>query len=302
MMEPDAPRSFLNALGQEIVEPEEETFLVFSQSIPSQNLGFVDSQATELNFTIRDHNLLIHQSPTILSSNRGGGTTGAVIWKITPLFASWITSHSNFLWRYNILSSSSNVIELGCGISGLIGLSLSRNVDSYILTDQDYVMKLLNQNLQENKQANLAVSNNGRKSTRKTKKGSAPSDLVTTSNITARPLDWELDEVTPSLTGSETKASFDAVITCDCIYNDALIAPLVQACADVCRLRKRDGQESKDTPTLCIVAQQLRSAEVFESWLTAFHKEFKVWRVPDEELDKSLASNSGYVVHVGILR
>ena len=54
-----------------------ESFLLFSQSIPSQNLGFVDSTAVRLDLTIADRDLSILQSPTILSSNRGGGTTGA---------------------------------------------------------------------------------------------------------------------------------------------------------------------------------------------------------------------------------
>lgn len=54
-----------------------EVFLLFSQSIPSQNLGFVDPKATVLDLTINGHDLTIHQSPTLLSSNRGGGTTGA---------------------------------------------------------------------------------------------------------------------------------------------------------------------------------------------------------------------------------
>lgn len=57
--------------------PVVEAFLLFSQSIPSQNLGFVDSKASELEITIGDRDLIIRQSPTILSSNRGGGTTGA---------------------------------------------------------------------------------------------------------------------------------------------------------------------------------------------------------------------------------
>jgi hypothetical protein len=89
-------RSLLDVLGPDIDDPEEgtkvqvipfsvpgtkegtpEAFLLFSQSIPSQNLGFVDSKATKLELAIGSRELLIHQSPTILSSNRGGGTTGA---------------------------------------------------------------------------------------------------------------------------------------------------------------------------------------------------------------------------------
>lgn len=60
-----------------------ESFLLFSQSIPSQNLGFVDSRAARLDLTVADRDLSIVQSPTILSSNRGGGTTGAGELRIT---------------------------------------------------------------------------------------------------------------------------------------------------------------------------------------------------------------------------
>jgi hypothetical protein len=54
-----------------------ESFLVFSQEIPSQDLGFFDSKASTLELTVGRRDLTVHQSPTILSSNREGGTTGA---------------------------------------------------------------------------------------------------------------------------------------------------------------------------------------------------------------------------------
>ena len=54
-----------------------EAFLLFSQSIPSQNLGFVDQTAATLELSIGDRDLSIHQSPTVLASQRSGGTTGA---------------------------------------------------------------------------------------------------------------------------------------------------------------------------------------------------------------------------------
>lgn len=166
-------------------------------------------------------------------------------------------------------------------------------------------MKLLHENLRENQvAAGGAVSSSsttkGRKSMSRPKKGSA---AVEKSNIITRPLDWETDEVTASLTGSPSCKSFDAVIACDCIYNDALIEPLVQTCVDSCRLRSAeaesgDGQE----PTVCVVAQQLRSAEVFEAWLKVFSRSFRVWRVPDEELIDGLKTDSGFVIHIGILK
>ncbi|KAH8774820.1 hypothetical protein BGZ57DRAFT_893223 [Hyaloscypha finlandica] len=290
----------VETLGPEVDYPEEESFILFSQSIPSQNLGFVDSKATILDLSIGGRDLTIHQSPTILSSNRGGGTTGAVVWKITPLFASWITHPSNLLFKHGILNTTSTILELGCGISGIIGLTLGPLIKLYILTDQEYVMKYLNRNLGENQADSSSSASKSRKSTSKTKKDvMRPTSTHAVSNIIAKPLDWETDQITSSLTGSETKIGFDAVIACDCIYNDALIKPLVDTCRDACQLRLAGG---KDTPTVCIVAQQLRSAEVFEDWLKEFHKAFRVWRVPDQVLAGGLGSDSGFVIHIGLLR
>jgi hypothetical protein len=228
--------------------------------------------------------------------------TAVVVWKITPLFASWITTPSNLLFKHGILDTTSTVLELGCGISGMIGMTLGPLVDSYILTDQEYVMRFLNQNLAENQPDGSSSASKSRKSTSKSKRGNAPTNSVNAvSNIIAKPLDWETDEITHTLTGNGTKVSFDAVIACDCIYNDALIKPLVDTCRDTCKLRLSDGT-GKVTPTICIVAQQLRSAEVFESWLKVFYRSFRVWRVPDEELTDGLKSNSGFVIHVGVFR
>ncbi|KAI0813976.1 hypothetical protein GGR55DRAFT_676111 [Xylaria sp. FL0064] len=273
----------------------EETFLLFSQEIPSQNLGFVDSQATTIDLTIGGKDYTIHQSPTIL--NRPGSTTGAVLWKITPLVASWLSSSDNQLWKTGALSSSSTVLELGSGISGLVGLALSPFVSRYVLTDQAYVARLVEKNLEEN-----LVTQRSSSQKRRGKLTSTSNQI----NLRFTPLDWELDEVTTSLTGSPDVASFDVVIACDCIYNDTLIEPLVQTCADACSLRLRNEEntgESNETtnPTLCIVAQQLRDPEIFEGWIKKFSKKFRVWRIPEDMLSKKLRANTGFVVHIGVL-
>jgi hypothetical protein len=122
------------------------------------------------------------------------------------------------------------------------------------------------------------------------------------------PLDWETDKVTPALlasVGETARKSFDAVIACDCVYNEALIEPFVSTCVDVCGLRTGeadgDGQGGAE-PCVCVVAQQLRDPLVFEAWLTRFAGSFHTWRVPDEWLLEGLRSNSGFVVHVGVLK
>ncbi|KAI0435351.1 hypothetical protein F5Y09DRAFT_2313 [Xylaria sp. FL1042] len=291
-----SPKDLFGLLGPQIQDPEEETFLLFSQEIPSQNLGFVDSQATTIDLTIGGKDYTIHQSPTIL--NRPGSTTGAVVWKITPLVASWLSSPDNLLWKTGGLSSSSTVLELGCGISGLVGLALSPSVSRYILTDQAYVARLVEKNLEENLVPPRSASQ---------KRRGKSTSTANQPNLRFTPLDWELDEVTASLTGSPVVASFDAVIACDCIYNDTLIEPLVQTCADACGLRQRSHEATGETnaaatPTLCIVAQQLRDPEIFEGWIKEFSKHFHVWRVPEDMLSKELRANTGFVVHIGVLQ
>ena len=198
-----------------------------------------------------------------------------------------------------MLSAGSSVLELGSGISGVIGLCLAPQIARYTLTDQPYVLKLIRQNLEENAEVVKKASGN-RKGGSKSKKpvsgasaGSKAQEIMD-GKIRATALDWETDEVSNVVEQGE---SFDAVIACDCIYNDALISPLVATCVDACKLRRADGE-----PTVCIVGQQLRSDEVFEGWLKEFSKSFKAYRVPDEILIDGLKEDSGFVVHIGLLR
>lgn len=87
---------------------------------------------------------------------------------------------------------------------------------------------------------------------------------------------------------------------------------------DACRLREarpdasahdgngdREGDGARGEAagkTVCIIAQQLRSDQVFEAWLAAFAEAFRVWRVPDELAGEGLRGGEGFVVHVGVLR
>ncbi|CAI6089758.1 unnamed protein product [Clonostachys chloroleuca] len=291
-------------LGDEIEDPEEETFLLFSQEIPSQNLGFIDPTASSVEVVVHDREYTIHQSPTVLSSSRAGGTTGAVLWKINPIFASFISSPANPLFSSGILCPASSVLELGCGISPLNGLALAPHVSHILLTDQPYVQRLVSRNISENhgKQEHARA----RPAARRPPKMKAPASSSSSSSSSApvgfATLDWETDQVTSELAPGPS-GDFDLVLACDCVYNYALVPPLVQTCADACKLRQSK-EDSLDTnkPCVCIVAQQLRSDEVFETWLTEFHKYFRVWRFPDNTLPEKLRTSAGFVVHAGILR
>ena len=289
----------LSSLGEDIDDPEEESFLLFSQKIPSQDLGFVDAKTTSLEITVSGRDLNIQQSPTLLSSNREGGTTGAVVWKITPLFAQWMTSDSNIFFRSSVLDESSIVLELGSGVSGIVAIALAGRIGRYIATDQEYVFKLLKANIEGNHPRGKGSGSSMTKHHGKAHlyNGSASAR----SKIEVLALDWESSLVSSlptimSTNSAEVSQVIGAIVACDCIYNESLIRPFVRTCADICQLA------DTEKPTLCIVAQQLRSATVFEAWLKAFHKLFRVWRIPDNLLIDGLKEGSGFVVHVGILR
>ncbi|KAI9821242.1 MAG: hypothetical protein M1827_003977 [Pycnora praestabilis] len=221
-----------------------------------------------------------------------------------------MSSPQNVLFQTSILSTNSIVLELGCGISGLVGMLLAPMVNRYIATDQDYVFKLLKQNLSENTQSFGTNPHRKRKSKHARGKQSTDTQQKTqASNVDVMALDWELDSTSTLLdflssspTNLDTIDSthLDAVIACDCIYNEALVDPFVRTCAEICGL-SRTQTNSPRTP-VCIVAQQLRSSDVFEAWLTAFHKKFRIWRIPDELLTEGLREGSGFVIHVGVLR
>jgi hypothetical protein len=223
-----------------------------------------------------------------------------VVWRVTPLFAEWIAS-PNFLFREACLTPDSVVLELGAGVSGVVALTLAAKIRRYIASDQDYALKLLTQNISENSLLEPPSASNTKKrqpaKSNRTRNTNAPAP---SSKIETLVLDWETSStrsLSLLLDNEHGQGGVDAVIACDCIYNDALIEPFVSCCAEICALRNPTAK-----PTVCIIAQQLRSSEVFESWLRRFHRSFHVWRVPEQLLTPSLKEDSGFVVHIGILR
>jgi hypothetical protein len=215
-----------------------------------------------------------------------------VLWKVTPIFAEWICDKHNILFTHGVLTASSSVLELGGGSAAVLALTLGTRVGKYYHSDQEYVMKLAQKNLDENLPETIKSPSKRRGRVTKTT-GHIP-------NISAISLDWETDDVRyhPAL---QAGTSFSAVIACDTIYNEALIKPFVDTCIDACSL-SRSNTESNIAPAVTIVAQELRSPEVFENWLETFQKAFHTYRIHDDHLIPSLRSTSGYSVHVGILR
>jgi hypothetical protein len=193
------------------------------------------------------------------------------------------------------LDETSNILELGCGVSGLLSLVLAPRVKTYTLTDQPYVLKILKNNLTDNHLVNRKLMT-GADRIFHAKSGNG---LHQIGNIRIRPLDWETDAVTSLYSDIGIAGPSDQIhiiVACDCIYNESLVEPFVNTCVDICRLAPTE------VSTICIVAQQLRSPDVFDAWLKAFHAHFHTWRLPERLASPDIGEDSGFVIHIGILR
>ncbi|KAJ8608309.1 hypothetical protein MRB53_039731 [Persea americana] len=255
-----------------------DAFVDFSHRTAIPDLGMLDPAALTVEVHVAGSDVTLRQSPGLLKSNRAQGTTGA----------DWLAKKDNLLFRCGVLHAASTCVELGCGVSGLLALALGPRVSRYLLTDQDYVLKTLGQNLEDNKPRPAGEQRN---------KPNHRLGANRLDNISTLSLDWEHDDPTrlPQLLGGD----IDVVLACDCIYNEALCKPFVDMCRRICRLKAFD---STEVPTCCLIAQQLRSHEVYETWLHEMLESFILWRVADDQLPASLRIETGHVVHIAVLK
>lgn len=264
-----------------------ETYQVFSQDLPQSNLGMIDDKSSSIEVEIAGQLYEIRQSPGLLTSSNSEGTTGAALWKISPIIAEWLADSTGALWSTQILHAGANVVELGCGVTGLIGLVLAKSVGLYVSTDQRSVLKLL----QENVDANAPAL--PRSKTRTSKK--TPHNRGSERNIKILELNWETDHVDVLDQVLDTQEPIDLVIVCDCVFNDFLLDPLTDMCESI-------ASRTQGAPPVFLFAQQLRSDQVFSAFLELLNRKFRIWRLTDSVLPSALQEGSGYVVHLAILR
>lgn len=264
-----------------------ETYDLFSQELPQSNLGMIDDKSTTLQLEIAGRQYEIRQSPGLLTSFNSEGTTGAALWKISPIVAEWLADQTNVLWSSQILHSGANVVELGCGITGIIGCVLAKQVGKYILTDQRSVLKLLQLNVDAN---NSSSTNTKRRVSKKAATKSVPEN-----NLAVLELNWETDDAIVLNQVLDPDQAVDLVIVCDCVFNDFLLEPLTKMCEDI-------GKRSAESQAVFLFAQQLRSDQVFSAFLDLLHRKFRVWRCSDSVLPSTLQNGSGFALHLAIPR
>lgn len=255
----------LNRLEEVNLETlDEHVFELFSLRNPetSHGLGFID-RANNISISIGSHDFEVRQSLSMLNSKTESSTTGAVVWKVAPIFAEW-------LWKKGtpfdvLLTPGTTILELGAGIGGVLPSVLAEMVDSYIVTDQSHIIKLALANIENNTQPR------------------------TKSKIKCFTYDWEHKDSCVSFVDLiRGLGSKGVVVATDTIYNEYLIPHFVQAVSHTV--------ETMGPGSHVLLAQQLRDGEIFEGCLRAFLVAgFHVFSVPEHHLSSELGN--GFAVH-----
>nr|POE82409.1 ribosomal lysine n-methyltransferase 5 [Quercus suber] len=280
----------------------------------------LDPRAPTLDLRVGGRELSVAQSPGLLQSARGGGTTGAAAWQSGVRFAEWLASATAADESAKVggndasaaggrgssaaaqFDASSTVLELGAGLAGVVGGVLATRARKVVLTDQPYCLRALRKNVEGHCAAWASGAGVGKK--KALSSAARAGELM--AKVEILPLDWEADDARSLLVASGYPRGVDLVVACDCVYNSHLIRPFTQTCVDVCSARRDCGEEEEEQEglraTVCIVVQQLRQSEIFEEWLGEFMKWFRVVRLPGSVVGEELGEGSGFVVHAAILK
>jgi len=198
----------------------------------------------------------LHQDTTALRSRTGD--TGSVLWQASVDLARLLLkqyqekqSDLDFksLLNYQELTQS-HVLELGAG-TGLLPILLTPLVRCYTVTDIEAELQLIRKNLTHNL-----------------------SSWEREGKISVEPCDWLQLHSMPAHSRTRyftTDSAVDLILVVDCIFNPALIAPLVSSLVHYATPNK----------TLVMVMMELRSHEVVQEFLSAWLSSatWEIWRV-----------------------
>jgi len=216
------------------------------------------------------------QNTTSLRSRKGD--TGSVLWRASVYLSRlFLTQHhfpptppqTPFLEPARL--SASHILELGAG-TGLLGILLSPLVAHYTITDIAPIIPLIKKNLSLN--GLLAPST---------------SSSASSPRISIEEFDWVQLHSTPPPSRTrlfsfltQSQSPIDLVLCVDCLYNTALVDPLVSTLAHLA------------APVL--VVAELRDEDVLraflESWINI--PGWEVWRVGGDLLDPHFVAWVGW--------
>lgn len=218
--------------------------------------------------------LAVTQNMSLFTSNRVASTTGAMLWRVSVLFAEWVlgvaqgrvvdryvgengdqSSDSDCTKIFTYPLSEWDVVELGCGSAGLLCSALGAATHSYLATDH---LPALIKSCERNVRSNVP---------HKYLDGPSAVDDEGPQKIRFMEYDWEdpargLDAVRLAIDSGDDDDKKDrplVVIACDTIYNDHLIPHFLEAAKRVCGLRPAN--------SCLVVAQQVRDSDIMEEFM-----------------------------------
>lgn len=152
---------------------------------------------------------------------------------------------------------SSRILELGAG-TGLLSILLSPLCAEYIASDRYENLRLLQRNLELNGINHLDESVRGKSSAVK----DGRTGLVQSKKVRIEEVDWKAISAERKKIAKagdwmreeeDVAETFDMVLAVDCVYNEALVQPLVDTLARYC---------SPGGRTMVWVVAELRSSDV----------------------------------------
>jgi len=271
-----------------LIDPDEETFLIYTalntvknDDNPLRGLGSLDSKQGTLTLELEvTANPSVGSPPTSPQSNKGSsrrkekrresgtlqsrslqielrqdttalrsraGDTGSVLWQASVDLARLLLDQhrlflrdngSKTLFEYSKLAQC-HVMEFGAGV-GLLPIALAPLVQSYTATDLPTELPLIRKNLSLN-----------------------VSSWESNKKIFVEPCDWIQLHSTPAHSRGRyhtTDQEMDLILAVDCIFNPALINPLVSTLTHYAIPQK----------TVVMVMIELRSHEVVEEFVKAW--------------------------------
>lgn len=226
----------------------------------NQNLGYIDRGGDAITVEAGGRELELRQLASGLMQQLS--STGFLCWKSSAYLADW--------WDHGVLASAigsdSVVVELGSGVGGILALTIGTRCRHFVATDQKPILKLLRQNIDEN---------------RKPAKPRAP-----VLEVSVVEFDWEYPEHGVHEVRQVELAQPDVILASDTIYNEFLVPHFVEA------LRQLMAPH-----TTAIVAVALRNPEVIECFVRQLlQRKLTVATVPWSELSPEL--QRGYAIYV----
>lgn len=221
--------------------------------------------------------LEISQSITSLHSSRDNdnSTTGFVLWSTTPFFLRWLLYDPEANTFRNggsigdivvppLLNSSTAIVELGAGTSGILPVVLGNYVATYVCTDQRGLINSMKANINQN-----LCHLNRRRCVSKSLGIKGPltdDDTKASVNLETMPLDWEKFQISTQNAPFELKLAANCstvyIIAMDVIYNDYLIDPFLKTLSQLLKYF-----QDQSINTHCLIGIHMRAQEVVSDFL-----------------------------------